>query len=279
MRGLRSKIDPEHRRIFWPYLMAVTSDIQLEQNKNPDWDPMRFTDLSEMHGLLCPLDNGDEMHDWADRFSSKVFAKLGEFDEEQEFKLTTPSAETLRLILVGSMFHPVLVALDKNENRVRERAQTAVVIAGIKATNHRTGLKQLHRWLNREEKFDEDDYTEVQYPAPPLPHDEWAYLQQELIPQAKREDDSTTTYINRIFRYMHTLHYKLDYLLKKSLADEVRNSTTDQGWQDYCARFPWLARCDDHVKHTPNVQPMMLSRTAGVPLICFFALLSTNFFT
>jgi hypothetical protein len=170
---------------------------------------------------------------------------------------------------MGEAFHPFLKALDTDAERVAAREQRAQSAVDLRELLMRNGTTELHRWRGTDEDYDEEAFADTMFPKIPLPLYDWVFLRDDLMAKGREEENKIPFLINSLARYAHALHYKIDDLTDQLANMRSVERSTARGWDVLLAKYPFLAECDDHVRQTPHVTPLMLSRTSAVtPLSC-----------
>jgi hypothetical protein len=212
--------------------------------------------------------------EWCISMLDRGAEQLDQFEDENEFKLCERDADRLCQFLLSDSFTPLLTALDTDQARVEERELRATLTRDLKERLHSMGTRQLSLWLGGDlAQYDEEDYNDTAYPMHPLPAGDWVMLQQTLMPQGEEAEDILPRSINNLARYVHCMHYKVDRMLELLRAKHGDGSEQVRNWEELVNKFPFLAACDDHVRHTPNPPPLLLSRTSAVThhaCLCLF---------
>jgi hypothetical protein len=199
---------------------------------------------------------------WCKQVFDKI--QVGEFNDRDDYKLHKPDAVLLQKFLAGKDFRPFLTALDTDADRVENRRQQALSAECLKDQVQVTGRRTLGRWLHPDEEYDEEKYLGVTYPPNPLRITDWVHLTEALLLQGESQDDSIPRMINDLARYVHSLHYKVDSVRELVLDGNNGGASLGRDWEELSAKYPFLEQCDEHVRRTPNIAPMMLARTKAV---------------
>ena len=189
---------------------------------------------------------------------------LTTFDDENEFRLDKADSATLRDFLRSKSFVPFLTALDTDFERVAKRESQSKQAAKLHELHESRGKQNLHRWLRKPEEYDPLDYAGIPFPSNPVPSADWVHLKKVVMPVAEGEGDIMPRIVNHLTQYTHALHYKLDELLEMVNDKSTSSKDPTPEWDDLVGKYPFLSKCDDHVRLVPKVPPLLLSRTPAV---------------
>jgi hypothetical protein len=198
----------------------------------------------------------------------QMSAHIGDMEDENEYMLSEQHADTLRSFVMGAAFDPFLEALDPDTERVEKRRQQVEDMSTFKALRRDRGLRDLHRWLQPVDdavEYDADRYQGVPYAKAPEKASRWL----DLIHTTTHLDDSQdvagciSKALLNVMSYVHNMNWKVDYLLSQSRLLSY-TPVSDNPFEDFLLKHPYLSRCDDHVAKVRNATPLQLSRTSAV---------------
>jgi hypothetical protein len=213
-----------------------------------------------------------QAHKWSKDIFEQVVEHIGAYDNENEWMLDEGACKSLQHFFLGSDFKPFLIALDMDETRVMERAKLAEEKQALKDFLRLNGHRELARWLDKEQDFDESDLDNTIFPNIPIPYEKMLDLQ-DLLKDINVKDttiDLLASSLLDMARYTHAMHFKID-ALQSRLGEAASAPEPSQTHASLLVKYPWLSRCDDHVFNLPPGQlAMELARTSAV-IACVFA--------
>jgi hypothetical protein len=202
-----------------------------------------------------------QVNAWCAEMHPRVKHHIGQFEDADDFKLDTDLAICLAGFFRSLDFTPFLTALDTDQERVAVRRKRAANIASLKEKLAYEGRVELHRWTKDPEEFDADSYPDLPYPMHPVAAADWVHLRKVLMVEAQETNQILPRCVNDLARYVHNLHYKVDHLM--DLLQGKSEESVVRDWENEVARYPFLSECDDHVRSTPTIVPILLARTSA----------------
>ena len=202
--------------------------------------------------------------EWAASMLPQIRDHIGDFDEEDDFKLDEIGATGLRDFLRGPSFLPFLTALDIDRERVTRREEETLSMVKLEESHDHLLKYHLNKWIEEEANLDPADYDSTKIPSPALPIKDMVLLKNDLMPKAAIVGDITPGNIYALALYAQLTNLKVNALLDIVTAQGLVAKDSSPGWEDMLLKFPFLSQCDDHVKNVPRGTPLQLSRTRAV---------------
>jgi hypothetical protein len=215
------------------------------------------------HARLCL-----QPHYWMEMVCDSMAVHLGNMEDPNEYMLSKDDAAALRNYVMGPLFDPFLEALDPDNERVEGRKRRVEKLHLFKAHRRDRGMRELHRWLQLEdnaEEYDAERYAHMPFAKTPNKFSKWV----ELIDASSRldHDQDVAGIISKalldLMSFVHNVSWKMDYLLA-NCRSMTADKETDDPFEDFLTKHPFLSRCDDHVAKVRNSHPVQLSRTSAV---------------
>ena len=204
---------------------------------------------------------------WAQTVFDDVTFYIDDCDDEEEYALTTATANALRAFLLGEPFRPFLEALDVDNDRVSRRKQYVEQVGLFQDQLRQGAIRELSSWLDptQTKQYDEDDYADMNMNRLPATIRDWMALANVSSMSPAEQTVMFPFYataLAEVLKYTYQLHWKLDHVM--AMITDGKLTGGQVTWEEYIKKLPFLAQCDDHVKNLTGLTPIMLNRNKAV---------------